>query len=259
MQAYLFIIIIVTLTWCDFLIFQCMYLHVYVFVYFCMCSKIRNPLAQMEEEKREHDMKMKKMEAEMEQVFEMKVKEKKQKLKDSEAELTRRHEERKKVRKKINQISFQVVGMKNQSLLCPSFNFRHWKCKSASWKSVNVHSNKRNTNGKAQMVLPLMNWNDVASKQTAKSMYTMTFLTIFHYISFMCPLLNLSHQLVFILSSCAIFYIFHLSMLLSLLLLFSFHWQYIFCSFHSIPSHHILTWILRKIIAFKKKRLKTHS
>ncbi|XP_055319222.1 septin-7 isoform X6 [Sitodiplosis mosellana] len=56
----------------------------------------KNPLAQMEEEKREHDMKMKKMEAEMEQVFEMKVKEKKQKLKDSEAELTRRHEERKK-------------------------------------------------------------------------------------------------------------------------------------------------------------------
>ncbi|XP_035792142.1 septin-7-like isoform X8 [Anopheles albimanus] len=55
-----------------------------------------NPLAQMEEEKREHESKMKKMEAEMEQVFEMKVKEKKQKLKDSEAELTRRHEERKK-------------------------------------------------------------------------------------------------------------------------------------------------------------------
>lgn len=57
----------------------------------------RNPLAQMEEEKREHDLKMKKMEAEMEQVFEMKVKEKKQKLKDSEQELTRRHEDRKKV------------------------------------------------------------------------------------------------------------------------------------------------------------------
>ncbi|XP_050073947.1 septin-7 isoform X3 [Anopheles maculipalpis] len=55
-----------------------------------------NPLAQMEEEKREHESKMKKMEAEMEQVFEMKVKEKKQKLKDSEVELTRRHEERKK-------------------------------------------------------------------------------------------------------------------------------------------------------------------
>ncbi|XP_037903350.1 septin-7 isoform X5 [Hermetia illucens] len=55
-----------------------------------------NPLAQMEEEKREHELKMKKMEAEMEQVFEMKVKEKKQKLKDSELELTRRHEERKK-------------------------------------------------------------------------------------------------------------------------------------------------------------------
>ncbi|XP_063699059.1 septin-7 isoform X5 [Culicoides brevitarsis] len=56
----------------------------------------KNPLAQMEEEKREHEAKMKKMEAEMEQVFEMKVKEKKQKLKDSELELTRRHEERKK-------------------------------------------------------------------------------------------------------------------------------------------------------------------
>lgn len=51
----------------------------------------------MEEEKREHESKMKKMEAEMEQVFEMKVKEKKQKLKDSELELTRRHDERKKV------------------------------------------------------------------------------------------------------------------------------------------------------------------
>lgn len=51
----------------------------------------------MEEEKREHDLKMKKMEAEMEQVFEMKVKEKKQKLKDSEQELTRRHDDRKKV------------------------------------------------------------------------------------------------------------------------------------------------------------------
>lgn len=70
-------------------------------IYDCVCVQIRNPLAQMEEEKREHDMKMKKMEAEMEQVFEMKVKEKKQKLKDSEAELTRRHEERKKV-KSIN-------------------------------------------------------------------------------------------------------------------------------------------------------------
>uniref|UniRef100_A0A182JXS3 Septin-type G domain-containing protein n=1 Tax=Anopheles christyi TaxID=43041 RepID=A0A182JXS3_9DIPT len=56
----------------------------------------KNPLAQMEEEKREHESKMKKMEAEMEQVFEMKVKEKKQKLKDSEVELARRHEERKK-------------------------------------------------------------------------------------------------------------------------------------------------------------------
>lgn len=56
----------------------------------------KNPLTQMEEEKREHELKMKKMEAEMEQVFDMKVKEKMQKLKDSELELARRHEERKK-------------------------------------------------------------------------------------------------------------------------------------------------------------------
>lgn len=63
----------------------------------------------MEEEKREHDQKMKKMEAEMEQVFEMKVKEKKQKLKDSEAELTRRHEERRKV---ISMRSKRLAGQR---------------------------------------------------------------------------------------------------------------------------------------------------
>uniref|UniRef100_A0A1B0BQ01 Septin-type G domain-containing protein n=1 Tax=Glossina palpalis gambiensis TaxID=67801 RepID=A0A1B0BQ01_9MUSC len=56
----------------------------------------KNPLTQMEEEKREHELKRKIMEADMEQVFEMKVKEKMQKLKDSELELARRHEERKK-------------------------------------------------------------------------------------------------------------------------------------------------------------------
>uniref|UniRef100_A0A4W5ND48 Septin n=1 Tax=Hucho hucho TaxID=62062 RepID=A0A4W5ND48_9TELE len=56
----------------------------------------KSPLAQMEEERREHVTKMKKMEMEMEQVFEMKVKEKIQKLKDSEAELSRRHEQMKK-------------------------------------------------------------------------------------------------------------------------------------------------------------------
>ncbi|XP_070293566.1 septin-7 isoform X1 [Salvelinus sp. IW2-2015] len=55
-----------------------------------------SPLAQMEEERREHVAKMKKMEMEMEQVFEMKVKEKIQKLRDSEAELSRRHEQMKK-------------------------------------------------------------------------------------------------------------------------------------------------------------------
>lgn len=76
----------------------------------------RNPLAQMEEEKREHDMKMKKMEAEMEQVFEMKVKEKKQKLKDSEAELTRRHEERKKVT--LNMCAIHVFIESNCQVYC---------------------------------------------------------------------------------------------------------------------------------------------
>lgn len=64
----------------------------------------------MEEEKREHDAKMKKMEAEMEQVFEMKVKEKKQKLKDSELELTRRHEERKKVMKIFSNIFIKFAA-----------------------------------------------------------------------------------------------------------------------------------------------------
>lgn len=59
----------------------------------------------MEEEKKDHESKMKKMEAEMEQVFEMKVKEKRQKLKDSELELTRRHDERKKVFNSIKLIN----------------------------------------------------------------------------------------------------------------------------------------------------------
>lgn len=54
---------------------------------------IKNPLAQMEEEKKEHDLKMKKMEQDMAQVFESKVREKVQKLQDSEAELTKRHEQ----------------------------------------------------------------------------------------------------------------------------------------------------------------------
>lgn len=79
-------------------------------------SIYRNPLAQMEEEKREHDLKMKKMEAEMEQVFEMKVKEKKQKLKDSEAELTRRHEERKKVNNRNSQFLHLLRHQKTISL-----------------------------------------------------------------------------------------------------------------------------------------------
>ena len=69
----------------------------------------------MEEEKREHDSKMKKMEAEMEQVFEMKVKEKKQKLKDSELELTRRHDERKKV-KFENQFKIYKINLENAFL-----------------------------------------------------------------------------------------------------------------------------------------------
>lgn len=105
----------------------------------------------MEEEKREHDMKMKKMEAEMEQVFEMKVKEKKQKLKDSEAELTRRHEERKKVC--ISENCFLIEAQINGFFVAT----RLWRCKSVSLKSANVHLNKKNMNGKALMVLPWMN------------------------------------------------------------------------------------------------------
>lgn len=51
----------------------------------------------MEEEKREHEQKLENMQIEMERVFQVKVLEKKKKLKDSEVELQRRHEERKKV------------------------------------------------------------------------------------------------------------------------------------------------------------------
>lgn len=104
----------------------------------------------MEEEKREHDQKMKKMEAEMEQVFEMKVKEKKQKLKDSEIELTRRHEERKKV---IFTIPFSfslTIGLHDRMIL------RLWKCKFANWKIANGHSNRKNMIGKAQTGSPSM-------------------------------------------------------------------------------------------------------
>lgn len=93
----------------------------------------------MEEEKREHESKMKKMEAEMEQVFEMKVKEKKQKLKDSELELTRRHEERKKVR---------VAGNSRFSLLITTFRLS--SSKSASWKSVARHSITRRLSGSSR-------------------------------------------------------------------------------------------------------------
>jgi septin 7 len=53
----------------------------------------KNPLAQMEEEKNDHEQKMQKMQREMEQVFEMKVNEKMQKLKDSEADLSKRHDQ----------------------------------------------------------------------------------------------------------------------------------------------------------------------
>lgn len=104
----------------------------------------RNPLAQMEEEKREHDSKMKKMEAEMEQVFEMKVKEKKQKLKDSELELTRRHEERKKVSDKnlspINswifneQLYFQALELQIRELEERKKAFEHEK---VDWEAAN--------------------------------------------------------------------------------------------------------------------------
>lgn len=111
----------------------------------------RNPLAQMEEEKREHELKMKKMEAEMEQVFEMKVKEKKQKLKDSELELTRRHEERKKV---CDFFFYLERKFFNFFFFC---EFRLSKFPYANWKIANDVSNKRNRNGKTQMVSPWMN------------------------------------------------------------------------------------------------------
>lgn len=128
----------------------------------------------MEEEKRDHDLKMKKMEAEMEQVFEMKVKEKKQKLKDSELELTRRHDERKKV-------CVQLLHTARTFLLTLFFSptppSRHLSCKFVNWRSVSEHSNKRNTIGKAQMVLLLMNCDAVASRPIAKSEYY-TFLKI---------------------------------------------------------------------------------
>lgn len=125
----------------------------------------RNPLAQMEEEKREHDAKMKKMEAEMEQVFEMKVKEKKQKLKDSELELTRRHEERKKV---------SLPDMKNSnypfnSLVFSSNPRRPSNFKSASWKSDARHSRWKRTIGNIRMASPLRKCVEEASKRTAKS------------------------------------------------------------------------------------------
>lgn len=102
----------------------------------------------MEEEKREHELKMKKMEAEMEQVFEMKVKEKKQKLKDSELELTRRHEERKKV-------MFFVISEFEHTI--NSGCFRLWKVRYANWKTGNGVSNKRNRNGKIRMASRWMN------------------------------------------------------------------------------------------------------
>lgn len=125
----------------------------------------RNPLAQMEEEKREHDLKMKKMEAEMEQVFEMKVKEKKQKLKDSELELTRRHEERKKVMIAILDDKC-CVGMVIFKLSC-----RLWKFLYVNWRTVNVVSNRRNTNGKIRTASHWTNFDEEVLRPAAKSEY----------------------------------------------------------------------------------------
>lgn len=130
----------------------------------------RNPLAQMEEEKREHESKMKKMEAEMEQVFEMKVKEKKQKLKDSELELTRRHEERKKVYWNISSFLHIVTSI--------LFNFRLLNFKSASWKNGARHSNKKRLTGSSRTVSPWMRCEEEAWKPTAKSeLFVLSFLT----------------------------------------------------------------------------------
>lgn len=112
----------------------------------------------MEEEKREHESKMKKMEAEMEQVFEMKVKEKKQKLKDSELELTRRHEERKKVRLIKLGISFVTHS-----------NFRLSSFKFASWTSVVEHLIRKKSTGSSKTTSPSTSCDEEASKPTAKS------------------------------------------------------------------------------------------
>jgi septin 7 len=115
----------------------------------------------MEEEKREHDSKMKKMEAEMEQVFEMKVKEKKQKLKDSELEMTRRHDERKKVSKKEN-------SKKHRNLM-PNKLFRLLKCKRESSRSDVRPSSKRKSNGRHRMVSRWKSCEGRVWKRTAKS------------------------------------------------------------------------------------------
>ena len=103
----------------------------------------------MEEEKREHELKMKKMEAEMEQVFEMKVKEKKQKLKDSELELTRRHEERKKVKYIKNKFKKNI----SSAIISFTSGFRPLKYRYVNQKKESDALNKRDMNGKTLMAL----------------------------------------------------------------------------------------------------------
>lgn len=97
----------------------------------------------MEEEKKEHELKMKKMEAEMEQVFEMKVKEKKQKLKDSEVEMSRRHDERKKVS------AGQSGELQESQFNCISLRSSNWRDKCESWMSGAGRSSRRRRTGRS--------------------------------------------------------------------------------------------------------------
>ncbi|XP_037945692.1 protein peanut-like [Teleopsis dalmanni] len=109
----------------------------------------KNPLTQMEEEKREHELKMKKMEAEMEQVFDMKVKEKMQKLKDSELELTRRHEERKKALElQIRELDEKRREFEREKKEWEEVN--HITLEELKRRSLGVNSSSDNVDGKKE-------------------------------------------------------------------------------------------------------------
>lgn len=99
----------------------------------------------------------------MEQVFEMKVKEKKQKLKDSELELTRRHEERKKASWDGDDCCSILLNF--------HLTFRLSSFRSASWKSAARLSSRRRATGSSTTTSPWTRCGDEASRPTAKSEY----------------------------------------------------------------------------------------